>query len=235
MSRGRQTAAIILGLVVVVLLASALGAGRPSGVSGPPAALAAAPEVRLAGGILDGQEYTQALDGVGNSLSEVGLYVDPGGRRAFAPLHLTLSSGGHAVREAVGTYRPPDDTVRFAFAPIPLASSLDLTMRLAAPGATPATMLTLFVVQGPPAGTPHLAVDGRDTGSYLPVRARYGGPLALVDQLTATSDRASQYHPSPLKTPVPLVLAVLALVASLGLVPWVAGVGGGGPTPGRAG
>ena len=158
-----------------------------------------------------------------DGLSEVALYVDAHNHRDLAPLRLRLTDGGRVLRESVTHYRTPSDVVRFEFAPV--ADSGHLVAEVTAPGANDQTMVSLFVVDRPGAGVPHLIHDGQDTGASAVLRLRYRAPVSLSTQLAAISDRASQYHPGPLKTPVPLVTAALTLVLSGVLIAAVAGLG----------
>jgi len=220
----------VLGIALVggfslLLVVIALSARRPPGVSAAPLQLVGAAQVRLPDGVLDGHRYTQELGQVDDGLSEVALYIDAHNHRVLAPLRLRLTDGGRVLRESVTHYRAPSDIVRFAFAPVADSGRSHLVAEVTGPGANDQTMVSLFVVDRPGAGVPHLLHDGQDTGTSALLRLRYRAPVSLGAQLVAISDRASRYHPGPFKTPVPLVTAALTLVLSGVLIAAVAGLG----------
>ena len=211
--------------ISIFLVVVALSARRPPGVTAVPGQLVGDPQTSLPDGILDGHRYSQDLGPVDDGLSEVALYVDGYSQRVSGLLQLRLLDRGQVLREASTHYRAPDDEVRFQFSPVADSSRGLLIAEVIAPGADQRTKVSLFVVERPGAGVPHLFHDGQDTGTSAPIRLRFGAPVSLSTQLLAISDRASQYHPGPLKTPVPLVTAALTLVLSGVLIAAVAGLG----------
>ena len=224
MTRRALLAAVALA-VVVLPVALLLAVRRPPGVSGPPSQEAGLAQTLLPDGVTAGHRYSEALAPVPDALSEVAFYVGGRDHRAFAPLHLDITDGGRVVRAVTSQYRPPSDVVRFTFAPIDDSSHRALVAEVTAPGADDLTMVSLFVVEQPPVGVPTLFRDGQDTGNYAPLRLRYRAPVPVAGQLVAISDRASEYCPTPLKTPAPLLVAAATLALSALVVAAVAGAG----------
>lgn len=206
--------------LVVLLLVSAR---RPAGVSGPPAPVAGAAQALLPGGLVEAHTYTQELGPLQDGLSELALYAESGDQRTPAPLALALTDGAQKILEAGTDPRSAAEVARFRFAPIAGSSHRHLVAHVRLRGTRGPVVASLFVVPNAPAAVPHLMDNGRDTGAFAPMRLRYGPPIALRDQLPAISDRASQYHPGPFKTPAPLLATAVGLLSALGLVVAVSG------------
>lgn len=227
MRRGLVRVRGIAMVAVLVVLGAyvALSAERPPGVSGPPLPVVAAAQTTLPEELLDGHSYSEALGPVNDGLSEVSLYVDTNNHHRLAALQMLLVDSGQVVRRSLVAEKPTSDLARFAFAPITDSGRRQLVAVVTAPGADQQTAITVFVVRDPGPGIPRLSRDSQDTGDFMPLRLRYGSPRSLAGQLVAVSDRASQYRPGWLKTPVPLLVAALALALSAALMAAVVGLG----------
>jgi hypothetical protein len=204
--------------VLAVLIIPMLTTSRPIGLAPLQPGVPGAAQVRLdQHPLLDGVVMEQDIRPNQDGLSEVDVYVNSWGHPTLAPLRLDiLDAGGRDLRTSiVANPDPQREIAYFAFLPVTRVAGARLTVRLTAPGAVDATMVSADVVRSPGPSVDRLRVSGKELDATLPLRLRFGDREPMLEQAPRVVDRISQYRPVPFKGLGLAVLGVLALAGAL--------------------